>query len=420
MARPLLKRARTVLWLPAHAAPMGSDQLPGPHLQAPVLCWQEGHSGFESMALGQIRNITEAAVVYDPRDVLLIQAAVPPVSAARLEQMLPNLIEDDLLQDPNACRIALGPIQDDGRRGLAVIDRAWHEAVIAALATQGVRVIAAWPAPLVLPWRDHTWSIALVGEALSLRTGSTSGMGWAVPDGSLKEAAQSLLTVAQAVLPPSEKIDSVAIYAAEPAAQRTLESVANGMGFSAQVNFLSVPAQAPIDLMTAAAGRTQTARAANRPDWSTWRWPLRLAVSCAVVAMICLNLQWAKLNSESVAIAQAIEQRARSVLPPSMPIVDPVLQVQRSLDQQRVRAGVPVESDVVVLLTGLAGALGPRAADALSTVEYRDGRLRVRFQPGWAEGAAAREALRDSAGANRLQLRFDDSEPVATVTVGRQ
>lgn len=136
--------------------------------------------------------------------------------------------------------------------------------------------------------------------------------------------------------------------------------------------------------------------------------------------MICLNLQWAKLNSESVAIVQAIEQRARSVLPPSMPIVDPVLQVQRSLDQQRVRAGVPVESDVVVLLTGLAGALGPRAADALSTVEYRDGRLRVRFQPGWAEGAAAREALRDAAGANRLQLRFDDSEPVATVTVGRQ
>ena len=139
---------------------------------------------------------------------------------------------------------------------------------------------------------------------------------------------------------------------------------------------------------------------------------------CALTSIVCLNLQWGRLSAESAAIEAAIEQRVRSVLPARVPIVDAVLQMQRRLDIARIRAGEPAADDVTVLMTGLAAALGPRAVDALSSAEYRDGRLRVRFQPGWADAAAERDALREAAGRQHLRLQFEDREPVAIVSLG--
>jgi hypothetical protein len=137
-----------------------------------------------------------------------------------------------------------------------------------------------------------------------------------------------------------------------------------------------------------------------------------------MTAIICLNLQWGLMSKESVAIEAAIEQRVRTVLPARIPIVDASLQMQRRLDVARVRAGEPATDDATALLTRLATALGPRAMDALSSADYRDGRLRVRFQPGWADAAAARESLREAAGRERLRLQFEERDPVAIVSLG--
>jgi hypothetical protein len=124
------------------------------------------------------------------------------------------------------------------------------------------------------------------------------------------------------------------------------------------------------------------------------------------------------MSRESVALEAAIEQRVRTVLPAPIPIVDASLQMQRRLDIARIRAGEPATDDATALLTRLAAALGPRAMDALSSADYRDGRLRVRFQSGWADAAAARESMREAAGRVRLRLQFEDRDPVAIVSLG--
>jgi general secretion pathway protein L len=54
----------------------------------------------------------------------------------------------------------------------------------------------------------------------------------------------------------------------------------------------------------------------------------------------------------------------------------------------------------------------------LAAVEYRDGTLKVRFQPQLVEGRAAREQLTEALARSGLRLRFDNErDPTATVVI---
>ena len=419
MAGPLLKRQITatgaIAWLPPRISAVGGGHALALSDKADLILWRSPEARAEQIQLGALQGLKSLTVVFDPRDVLLVPAAVPPLSGARLEQALPNVIEDALLQDPAACRIALGPALADGRRVLGVVDRVWYDAVIAGFARRSIRVSAAWPAPLVIPWQENAWSIALVGGALTMRLGLADGLGIEVESSRLDAAAESLLNLAQTAVPFTGTVN---LYADQPGDMAVLQSAVRAAGLVAAPHPLAVPLPAPLDLQQASAGRTGKGRPSVTISWPRWRSPVGLAMLCALTSIVCLNLQWGRLSAESAAIEAAIEQRVRSVLPARVPIVDAVLQMQRRLDIARIRAGEPAADDVTVLMTGLAAALGPRAVDALSSAEYRDGRLRVRFQPGWADAAAERDALREAAGRQHLRLQFEDREPVAIVSLG--
>jgi len=423
MAGPLLgsffQRQRApisvIVWLPARASAPVATPADGLAETAALTVWRHPGIGPERCALGTLKGIKEIAVVFDPRDVLLVTATVPPLTGARLEQALPNLIEDALLQDPAACRIALGPELGEGRRVLGVVDREWYDLVIAGFARQGIRVAAAWPAPLAIPWREGTWSIAWVGSSLTIRIGPADGFGIEAETSNLESSAAALLALAQTTIPFEGTVN---LYADDTEALKAIQSAVRVAGLLGVTNPMPIPIPASIDLQQAISGRSRQGRPAVTVSWPRWRWPLALGALCAMTTIICLNLQWGLMSKESAAIEAAIEQRVRTVLPARIPIVDASLQMQRRLDVARIRAGEPAADDATALLTRLAAALGPRAMDALISADYRDGRLRVRFQPGWADAAAARESLREAAGRERLRLQFEDRDPVAIVSLG--
>lgn len=422
MAGPLLgsffRRQRppigVIVWLPARASAPGSAPADGLADTAALTVWRDPADAPERCSLGTLRGLREVAVVFDPRDVLLITATVPPLTGTRLEQAIPNLIEDALLQDPSACRIALGPELGEGRRVLGVVDREWYDLTVAAFARQGIRVAAAWPAPLSIPWSEATWSIAWVGSSLTIRLGPVDGFGVEAEASHLELSAAALLAMAQTTIPFEGTVN---LYADDAEALKAIQSAVRAAGLVGVTHAMPVPAPATIDLQQAVTGRSRPRRPAVRVSWSRWRWPLALGTVCATTAIICLNLQWGLMSKESAAIEAAVEQRVRTVLPARIPIVDAPLQMQRRLDVARIRAGEPATDDATTLLTRLAAALGPRALDALSSADYRDGRLRVRFQPGWADAAAARESLREAAGRERLRLQFEERDPVAIVSL---
>src|SRR5690606_7641615 len=97
------------------------------------------------VSLDALPVLKSATLIFDARDVNLLHVVVPPLSGARLQQALPNVVEDLLLQDPQTCAFALGPrLGDEGLRLVAAVDRAWLEFVIGAFERRGIVVQAAW------------------------------------------------------------------------------------------------------------------------------------------------------------------------------------------------------------------------------------------------------------------------------------
>lgn len=364
-------------------------------------------------ALPAVRAVT---LVFDARDVTLVPAVLPPLSGARLRQAVPNVVEDLLLQDAQHCAFAIGPQMTGGERLVAVIDRVWLEFVIGAFERRGIRVLAAWPAQLTLPHDGAAATLACLGDGLSTRSGEFEGLGW--PAGStLAERTEALLGLVQAGVVDGEA--PLRVLCEDDGWSEAVRAAAARLGCDWLPQALPIPEPAPLDLLSARPG-SRAGRLFADFDWRAWRWPATLAAACALVAVIGLNLHWGLLARERDALRQAIELTYRQAFPDVQVIVDPVLQMERQVAALRTRAGQSGPEDFVPLLTRFSQALGVQAADALAGVEYRDGRLRVRFQPGRFEARELRDALVTDSQRLGLQLRFDaDREPGATVALLR-
>jgi general secretion pathway protein L len=153
-------------------------------------------------------------------------------------------------------------------------------------------------------------------------------------------------------------------------------------------------------------------------DWRDWRWPAGIAAASVAVALLGLNLHWAAMARERQEIRVSLERQFRSTFPEAQVVVDPLLQMNRQVATLRASSGQTGPDDFMPLLARFVQALGPRGDDALASLEYRDGALRVRFQPQRVEGRAAREQLVGSLSRQGLQLRFDNErDATATVSV---
>ncbi|WP_235996096.1 type II secretion system protein GspL, partial [Burkholderia aenigmatica] len=103
-------------------------------------------------ALALLPRANATVLIVAARDVLLLAATVPPLKGPKLRQALPNIVEDQLIQDPLGCHIALDPdALPDGRRVLAVVDRAWFRTICEAFTAVGHRHLSAVPATRCLP-----------------------------------------------------------------------------------------------------------------------------------------------------------------------------------------------------------------------------------------------------------------------------
>src|SRR5690606_19966223 len=171
MAAQVLKRGQAIVWVPPRS--IGERQFAtGPVLLAMLPAAASERAGGASAVAGQgvtvfgsasaaryvrvsldaLPALKQVTLVFDARDVNLLHVTLPPLSGVRLRQALPNLVEELLLQDAQACAFAVGPRLDDkGLRLVAAIDRSWLEFVVGAFGRRGIRVQAAWPAQLALP-----------------------------------------------------------------------------------------------------------------------------------------------------------------------------------------------------------------------------------------------------------------------------
>jgi len=463
MAAQILRRGQAIVWVPPRAIgerafateasllamlPIAATEklVSGPGESAVTVEGSGSAARYARLSLDALPSLKSVTLVFDARDVTLLRAKLPPLSGGRLQQALPNVVEDLLLQDAQQCGFALGPRTGDGERVIAAIDRGWLEHVVGAFERRGAKVAAAWPAQLALPVGESGSALACLNDGLALRTGLLDGLGWnASPHPahradaivSLIEAAwggegiaaslagddgKPATSFAERELPDETQAGGVprlTVYVEGPDWQPSVMIAAARAGFVAEIRSLPLPLSAPLDLLAARRG-SKARRWLADIDWRAWRLPGALAAATAVVALAGLNFQWAMLAQERDELRSAVERRYRQTFPDVQVVVDPVLQMERQVAGMRTRAGQSGPEDFVPLLARFSQALGAQAVDSMAGVEYRDGRLRVRFQPGQFESRAVRDTLIQACQRLGLQMRFDsEREPTATVALLR-
>ncbi|WP_070107061.1 type II secretion system protein GspL [Burkholderia plantarii] len=85
-------------------------------------------------------------LVLAARDTLLLDVTLPPVTGAKLRRLLPNAVEEHLIDDPQRCHVAVCPaLAGQTQRQVAVVDRERFGALLDAFAAGGHRRLRAVP-----------------------------------------------------------------------------------------------------------------------------------------------------------------------------------------------------------------------------------------------------------------------------------
>lgn len=362
-------------------------------------------------------------LVFDPADVFATAIEPPKLSEGKLRLALPNMLEDRLLAEATDCHFAFSmprggtgttTIAAQPRMPVAVIDRGVLTRALDACAEAGYRVRAAYSEIYTLP--------APAAGVLSVRAERGRGVARsATHDGfsfELGDEAPAALALAvrqlgvrriQAWGREAHRIAAldeslgvqVDVMPGQPDAASTAAAVNLMQGSFAPSGMLG--ALMPL------AGRAAGLRGAALKAPAIW-----LGIA-ALVAIAGMNIYWLKLEAESRALKQQMENAFRTSFPETTAIVDPVLQTKRQLSDLRARAGLPSANDFSVLNARIAQLMSIAPIGSVTGVEYRDGALKVRFKGGMADNPAFQNTLRSAGVQQGLAIRFE-ADGTARVT----
>ncbi|VCR07077.1 type II secretion system protein GspL [Burkholderia pseudomallei] len=368
-------------------------------------------------ALALLPQAATTVLIVAARDLLMLEQALPPLKGPRLKQALPNIIEDQLIQDPQGCHIAVDPAAlDGGRHVLAVIDRAWFKFIVDAFTAAGHRHLRAVPVTRCLPpatRRDAAAAAeteAVADVALDRPAGHAaaadapgSGHAGATANAPAPSAPRVELALARGAL-------GEGFAAPVSSAVATLEALANGTPLElyelgepgAEPQLASVrplddkrllPGAAiwPFDALVRRALDSRFDLCQFEFEFAPWRFdratfmrlrlPLALAATTLAIAVIGANAHWWKLSRERDALAAQITETLLSTFPKTTTVLDPAAQMTRQLDRLRIAAGELSPNDFLSLASGLARSLGPLPPNGIASLDYHDRRLDVGFKP---------------------------------------
>ncbi|MDR5737086.1 type II secretion system protein GspL [Caballeronia sp. LZ016] len=364
-------------------------------------------------AVGLLPRAGMTVLIVAARDTLLLAAAVPPLKGPRLRQALPNVVEDQLIQDPQTCHIAVDPVAlADGRRVVAVIDRGWFRFVCDAFASAGHRNLKAVPAMRCLPVPAVE---AIEGEAFT-QTPFIAGL-----LGNVVSTAPALIGEIEATAPvPATPRVEIAIARGEGAAlgeglALPADSIAPTLAALAGDHAVTLYSLAdlPGDEPRLASSRGATALADAEPlafeafarqalasrfdlcqfEFAAQPWrldratmrrlrvPIALVAASVIVSIIGINVQWLQLARQRDAISAQMTELLLNAFPKTTVVLDAPDQMSRNLDRLRVASGELSPSDFLSLADGLARSLGPVPVNGIAGLDYRDRRLEVTFKP---------------------------------------
>jgi general secretion pathway protein L len=311
-------------------------------------------------------------VVVADTDVSWHRVTVPKAPAARLRAALASVLEDQLLDEPDALHLALAPGASGGHGAwVGVLDKAWFAGTLTALEQAGVRVDRAVP----MVWPEDTplghFRSAFGADAnapMQLTWSDASGVAAISVQGSLARqmlplwAAQPARWSAHpAVAAPAERWlgSSVLVLTDEQRLLQAARSLWNLRQFD-----LAPRRRGALALRDAK-------RQFLSPGWRPVRYGL---VALALLQIMGLNL-WAwhqqrQLDERRLAMVGLL----RSTHPQVRTVLDAPVQMQRETQALRTAAGKSGDSDLETLL-GAAAAAWPDGHAPPQTLRFENGHL---------------------------------------------
>jgi general secretion pathway protein L len=385
-------------------------------------------------ALALLPRASSTVLMLAARDLLMMPATLPPLKGPRLRQALPNVVEDQLIQDPQTCHIALDPQPlGGGRHLLAIIDRGWFRFICEGFAAAGHRSVRAVPVTRCLPAASFSASpveAELETEAVSapVRTpGAKAAAALAVEPptpvvaavlGSVVSTAPALLlevpmqpSTARVELAIARGIQGEGLAVPVSAVNATLDALAGaapvtlyrltevpgsepGMGSGPRGGLAAqVSGAQPLPFEQLARRALECRFDLCQFEFATQPWrldratmrrlrlPMLLAAGAIVIAIIGANVQWLMLAHQRDAINTQMTELLLNTFPKTTVVLDAPDQMTRQMQQMRVAAGELSPDDFLSLSAGLARSLGPVPVNGIAAIDYHDHRLDVTFKP---------------------------------------
>ena len=322
--------------------------------------------------------------VADAQDATVMAVSLPALPPARLQAALSGALEDRLLQDPGQLHLAVGPTRADGGSDLAcAVQGAALQQAVSDLAAAGVEPQQVVPeAALLAP-----------GEALLQTTAQGPRLLWRDAQG---EAAWLPLILADATAPQALPLPVTPEHLLVQEQARPLLSrldLPQSLEPAAlpESDWLARAAQSGWNLRqfdlapkhAISRGWSGVMAQLATPAWRRAGWLFGLL---AVVQLVGMNAAAFKLSRLESALQTQIDATATEALPGVPAILDARLQVQRALNDARLRTGRPGDGDLDVLMGRASAVLPPGVSP--TALQFSSGQLQITL-PGDAAAQAA-------------------------------
>ncbi len=283
-----------------------------------ALSWLDGRRdtrGDGTPPAAVLASASQVLVLVPGEDVLLIHAGLPPSSPARLAQVLPYALEDQVLDDVESLHFVAGPRREDGQHAVAVVARERMQAWQDVLGAAGIAADRIVPDFLAVPLDGGKACALLDDEYCLVRLAPDNGFACAV------EQLPNWLGA-------GFDLDLI------PVSASTKPQVPAGYDWQvlrpmAALDVLSAGAELDSGLNLLSGAFAPHHRHASQRR--LWRVAAILAGAAIVVGLAGQLTSVLRLQAANSEVETAIEQRYSDLFPDSPPVPDPVARVRSEL-----------------------------------------------------------------------------------------
>lgn len=327
-------------------------------------------------------------LLLDTRDLLLTRILLPQVRPQLVAQALPFALEEQLVSPVEELSFAFRRLAGN-EYVVAVAERRIVEQASTALAERGLQLTGLVPDVLCLPREPGTWTVAVDGQSVWVRTGDYLGFK------ASRAELPLLLAHELAHEPPPDRL----IVHEPPGSREPLDAWPADLALpverrTGKESLLALCAE-PVDVrrLLLFASPRQTALSSNKRR-RVWQIAAGFAACAAVAHGLVLQHLSTRLHAEASALEQGIDARFREIFPATKRIVDVRVQAAQEIDSLRGNtAQTPEFLDLLHAVGGVAVAL-PSGDLRFKAINYADGVLDVRVQaPDMTQLESFREAL---------------------------